>query len=326
MSGMRRSMITTSGRRLSARATADAPSAASPMTRMRGERERASLSPSRTTSWSSAMRQVISSATGRFYGVRRQDPLSQLGRTPSRAQTASASWRGDRRPRLATPRTGGRGRRSPDGLEDRRGASPRAGRHASRTAPRSARPPRASRARGLRGSARARRAAGARRSPRSCVRPRRARRGRPPSAARARRRARGGSAPRRRRRRRRRGEPADGLEPARRRRGARLGRPPDALVQRRQREADLGPCSPPRPRWRTSTSRTTSGPRVTIENGVPLASSSARHARVSRNRPSAGWYGSVAVPSATSSRCHDRRASSRRSTSATFDFTRIERP
>ena len=73
-------------------------------------------------------------------------------------------------------------------------------------------------------------------------------------------------------------------------------------------------------------SRTTSGPRVTIENGVHAASSSTRHARVSRNLPSAGWYGSVAVPSATSSRCHERRASSRRSTSATFDFTRIERP
>ena len=69
MSGMRRSMITTSGRRRSVSATADAPSAASPMTRMRGERESARRRPSRTTSWSSAMRQVISSATGRFYGA-----------------------------------------------------------------------------------------------------------------------------------------------------------------------------------------------------------------------------------------------------------------
>ncbi len=50
------------------------------------------------------------------------------------------------------------------------------------------------------------------------------------------------------------------------------------------------------------------------------------HARVSRKRPSAGWYGSVAVPSATSSRAQDGRASSRRSTSATFVFTRIDRP
>ena len=38
----------------------------------------------------------------------------------------------------------------------------------------------------------------------------------------------------------------------------------------------------------TSRSRTTSGPRVTIENGVPDAASSTMHARVSRNRPSAG--------------------------------------
>ncbi len=65
---------------------------------------------------------------------------------------------------------------------------------------------------------------------------------------------------------------------------------------------------------------------MTIENGVPERANSRRQARVSRNRPSAGWYGSVAVPSATSSRSHDGRASSRRSTSATFVFTRIERP
>ena len=107
MSGMRRSMITTSGRRLSVSATADAPSAASPMTRMRGERERASRSPSRTTSWSSAMRQVISSATPRFYGVRRQAPLS---RRSSRmlGQIASASWRGSRRDEVERRRGVGR--------------------------------------------------------------------------------------------------------------------------------------------------------------------------------------------------------------------------
>src|SRR6187431_218697 len=74
MSGMRRSMITTSGRRRSARATAEAPSAASPITRIFGERESARRRPSRTTSWSSAMRQVISSATPRFYGATRQAP------------------------------------------------------------------------------------------------------------------------------------------------------------------------------------------------------------------------------------------------------------
>ena len=73
-------------------------------------------------------------------------------------------------------------------------------------------------------------------------------------------------------------------------------------------------------------SRTTSGPRVTIEYGVQAAASSTRQARVRRNFPSAGWYGSVAVPSATSSRFHDARASSRRSTSAMFGLTRIDRP
>ena len=59
MPGMRTSMITTFGRRRSATATALAPSEASPTTRIcgaRGERKQASL----TTSWSSAIRQVIS--------------------------------------------------------------------------------------------------------------------------------------------------------------------------------------------------------------------------------------------------------------------------
>ncbi len=45
MSGMRRSMITTSGRRRSVSATADAPSDASPITRIRGERESARRRP-----------------------------------------------------------------------------------------------------------------------------------------------------------------------------------------------------------------------------------------------------------------------------------------
>jgi hypothetical protein len=60
MPGMRTSMITTSGRRRSASATALAPSDASPITRMCGARESDSRSPSRTTSWSSTIRQVIS--------------------------------------------------------------------------------------------------------------------------------------------------------------------------------------------------------------------------------------------------------------------------
>src|SRR5262245_32405423 len=78
MSGIRRSMITTSGRRRSVRATADEPSAASPITRMRGERDSASRSPSRTTSWSSTRRHVISSATPRVYEAPRTAPASGL--------------------------------------------------------------------------------------------------------------------------------------------------------------------------------------------------------------------------------------------------------
>jgi hypothetical protein len=58
--GMRKSMITTSGRRRSARETAVSPSGASPTTRMWGERRSASRRPSRTTSWSSAIITVIS--------------------------------------------------------------------------------------------------------------------------------------------------------------------------------------------------------------------------------------------------------------------------
>src|SRR5438128_2075243 len=60
MPGMRTSMITTFGRRRSASATADAPSDASPITRMCGARDSDRRRPSRTTSWSSTMRQVIS--------------------------------------------------------------------------------------------------------------------------------------------------------------------------------------------------------------------------------------------------------------------------
>ena len=60
MPGMRTSMITTFGRRRSATATALAPSEASPTTRICGARERERRRPSLTTSWSSAIRQVIS--------------------------------------------------------------------------------------------------------------------------------------------------------------------------------------------------------------------------------------------------------------------------
>ena len=76
----------------------------------------------------------------------------------------------------------------------------------------------------------------------------------------------------------------------------------------------------------TSASRTISGPRVMIEKGLWAAKSSSRQARVSLYRPSAGWYGSVAAPIATPSPRQLSRASSRCSTSATFVFTRIERP
>ncbi len=60
MPGIRTSMITTSGRRRSASATALAPSEASPITLMCGARDSDSRSPSRTTSWSSTIRHVIS--------------------------------------------------------------------------------------------------------------------------------------------------------------------------------------------------------------------------------------------------------------------------
>ena len=58
--GIRRSITTTSGRRRSASATAVSPSGASPTTRMCVERRSARRRPSRTTSWSSAIRTVIS--------------------------------------------------------------------------------------------------------------------------------------------------------------------------------------------------------------------------------------------------------------------------
>src|SRR5207237_2161447 len=61
--GMRTSMITTSGLRRSASATAPAQSDASPITRMCGARESDRRNPSRTTSWSSTIRHVISSGT-----------------------------------------------------------------------------------------------------------------------------------------------------------------------------------------------------------------------------------------------------------------------
>ena len=49
---------------------------------------------------------------------------------------------------------------------------------------------------------------------------------------------------------------------------------------------------------------------VISEKGVRARPSSTMHARVRRKRPSAGWYGSVAAPTATLSRAHDARPSS----------------
>src|SRR5688500_13537803 len=72
MPGMRTSMITTSGRRRSTSATAPAPSEASPITRMCGARESERRRPSRTTSWSSTNRQVISSGTAQVYWPNRR--------------------------------------------------------------------------------------------------------------------------------------------------------------------------------------------------------------------------------------------------------------
>ena len=76
----------------------------------------------------------------------------------------------------------------------------------------------------------------------------------------------------------------------------------------------------------TSRSRTIIGPRVMRPNGVAPSASAVIAPRVSRNRPSAGWYGSVALPMATVSCRQDGRASSRRSTSTTFGLTRIDVP
>ena len=94
------------------------------------------------------------------------------------------------------------------------------------------------------------------------------------------------------------------LEPARRRSRAGLGRPPDALVERREREEHLGA----RARGRllqdvdvAHDERPTRDDRERRPGRVELDEAGA----CERNLPSAGWYGSVAVPSATSSRSHD---------------------
>ena len=73
-------------------------------------------------------------------------------------------------------------------------------------------------------------------------------------------------------------------------------------------------------------SRTTIGPRVMIDSGLRPRARASMQPRVSRYLPSAGWYGSVAAPIATTSWFQRGLASSRRSTSTTLTLTRIERP
>ena len=325
MSGMRRSMITTSGRRRSVSATADAPSVASPMTRIRGERESARRSPSRTTSWSSAMRQVISSATPAILrGARGRLLLSDR----ADASCSRFAWR-------AGPFAGGVGRRQ----RQRRGAlaararvidcvtAPPEGTPATRRALRSDRPPPASpRASASRKCSRDP-GAGRGRSPRCSARRPRAPRGRPPRAARAGPRAREGSAPC--------PTPTSMPASARRRtassrlRAARCPAPSSARRARRASGARRTRSTSTRAdaSCRTSMSRTTSGPRVMIENGV--------HALVQLDEagarePEASLGGLVRVGrGADRDRPRAARTAARaraRSTSATFVLTRIERP
>ena len=158
MPGMRTSMITTWGRRRSTRATAPAPSEASPITRTCGARESESRRPSRTTSWSSTIRQVISSGiAGEVYCAGRlshaERELSGLRRRPQRRRAAVANAV---RPRQAAHLL-------PHRVELRAGGD----RRLSRRAPRSARAAPASRARAPRGSAPSSPARGRAGSPRS---------------------------------------------------------------------------------------------------------------------------------------------------------------
>jgi hypothetical protein len=64
-------------------------------------------------------------------------------------------------------------------------------------------------------------------------------------------------------------------------------------------------------------------PFVRIEKGVPDSASAPITPGINLYRPSARWYGSVFVPSATCSRFQLGRASSRRSTSTRFVLTTI---
>src|SRR3954454_8651851 len=86
MPGIRTSRITTLGLRRLASVTAASPSAASPTTRMFSDRDSDRRRPSRTTSWSSTIRQVMGSltctprvaafATGELYRQEHGAPLA----------------------------------------------------------------------------------------------------------------------------------------------------------------------------------------------------------------------------------------------------------
>ena len=186
---------------------------------------------------------------------------------------------------------------------------------------------RASPARGSRGSARGCRASGRARSPRSRTRPPRAPRARPRRAARAGRRCPAGSAP----------CPTEAriagvdelrerAQPLARRGGARLGPPPDLLVERRHRERD-----------RDVGAARGLGQHVDVAHDQRAARDQPERVRSRRRAPRCSRASAGSGPrragtgrwrrrSRSRSPCQEGRASSRRSTSATFTFTRIEVP
>ena len=71
-------------------------------------------------------------------------------------------------------------------------------------------------------------------------------------------------------------------------------------------DRSTGTCSAARAS--SGRSRRSRVPFVSTDSGVPLSASAVTMPGMSAYRPSARWYGSVLVPSATSSRRHDRRA------------------
>ena len=264
----------TSGRRRSVRPTAVSPSGASPTTRMCGERSRASRRPSRTTSWSSASRTVISGPpVSRSRGdstVRRgrcdQTRVSCVGWGAAEGRVAMlATLGGELRTRSRAARVSRSGGRSGPRRVVRSGRAPRRpvarerleevlpgawaevemfaqmwcapASRAARTVSSSC----AGRRRGRGGSERGRRSSGSRR-----------RRG-------------------------------DGrLEPAAGRGRAGLRGPPHPVVEGQHRDVHRHLRPSTDASSSTSTSRQTSGPRVMIVVGVRACESSTRQARVRR--------------------------------------------